>query len=1080
MRKIMLIKSTLGFAVFGLAVTAGPLPIVAQQSPSFAKQVRPFLAKYCSECHNAKELKGGLNLESFRELQKGADSGPIYVAGEPDMSPLVVLAEGKDSPRMPPRKARQPKANEVAVLRAWVAAGAKDDSTEAKVAIPDIKPQQPVATPISGLAYRADGDMLAVGKYDRVALVDPKTNAALGQLTAIPTAVTALAFSGDGKHLAVAAGRPGQAPEILLYDVPATGDLWPKPKTAPQAHKDAILDLAFGPDSKVLATTSYDTTVRIWDTATLKQKLVLKEHSDAVYGAAFSPDGKLLATAGADRAVKVWLVESGKLLYTHGEATDWVYAVAWSGDGRQLAAAGVDKSIRVWRTGVEKGKLLHSVFAHEAPIIRLVYAPDSKTLFSLGEDRIAKAWDADRMVERKIYARQPEATLALALRPDQKQLALGRYDGILVFIDPNSGETQKTDADECSADDKHEELKPITEKESNDSPTNGQLISLSATIEGSCAKAGDVDFFRFQAGKGQEIGVRVITAEIKSKLEPYLELTDTTGKVLVASERGFLGFTCAEAGTYAIGIRDRDYRGGKDMIYRLTVGEVPVVTSIFPAGVQRGTETDVAVFGVNLGNTKSVRVKADAAAALDSKLPLKIETPFGPALGAPSVIVGECPEVQKDAIPVPGTANGVIQSPGESDFWSFRAKKGERLIVEVNSRRLGFDLDSVIEILDGDNRPVERAVLRSLAKTYVTFRDHNSVQPNIRIEAWEELDVNDYIYVGNQLLRIDALPTHPDADCNFFVDRGQRIGWLDTTPIQVAKGEPMYKVTIHPPGTVFPPNGFPVIALFYRNDDGGPGYGRDSRLFFDPPADGEYRVRIGDANSRGGVNYVYRLTIRPPRPRFTVSLTPANPSVPRGGALPINVTAVRFDGFDGEIQLKAATLPKGFSAPETAIPAGENSTAFALFVDAGAKEVKSAKPFAINARAMIDGKELTQSSSGGVPKLVEPGDIVTTTEATEVRIKPGTQASLTVNIDRRNNFKGRVPLTVRGLPHGVRVLDIGLNGILITEREARRTIVLYAEPWVQAMEHPFVVSSRREGNNEEHAARSVLLRIVND
>jgi len=59
----------------------------------------------------------------------------------------------------------------------------------------------------------------------------------------------------------------------------------------------------------------------------------------------------------------------------------------------------------------------------------------------------------------------------------------------------------------------------------------------------------------------------------------------------------------------------------------------------------------------------------------------------------------------------------------------------------------------------------------------------------------------------------------------------------------------------------------------------------------------------------------------------------------------------------------------------------------------------------------------------------------------------------------------------------VRVLDIGLNGILITETETVRTIVIYAEPWVEATAHPFVVLARREGKGTEHAAKSVLLRV---
>ena len=71
-----------------------------------------------------------------------------------------------------------------------------------------------------------------------------------------------------------------------------------------------------------------------------------------------------------------------------------------------------------------------------------------------------------------------------------------------------------------------------------------------------------------------------------------------------------------------------------------------------------------------------------------------------------------------------------------------------------------------------------------------------------------------------------------------------------------------------------------------------------------------------------------------------------------------------------------------------------------------------------------------------------------------------------------------VPVEVRGLPHGVHALDIGLNGILVNENETRRTIVIYAEPWVQPAVHPFVVLAKREGKNTEHAAKSVLLKVV--
>src|SRR5262249_624218 len=395
----------------------------------------------------------------------------------------------------------------------------------------------------------------------------------------------------------------------------------------------------------------------------------------------------------------------------------------------------------------------------------------------------------------------------------------------------------------------------ISEKEGNNSPGTGQVIKLPATVVGTLDRAGDVDFYRFAVKARRQLGVQVLAKELGSKVDPALQLFDSEGRIIAESDGGLLGYIFDQAGTYALGVRDRELRGGTGMTYRLNLGDLPVVTSVFPLGLRRGTETDVTVDGVFL-ERPSVKVKAPADAAIGSRVPVPATSKLGTPLGLKSVVVGEFPEgisrhrpevpasVSAGTIPVPGTANGELDTPAKSNVWSFQAKKSQRLIVETNARRLGSELDSVIEIIDGKGNPVPRATLRSLAKTYVTFRDHDSRGANIRIEAWGELAVNDYIYVGSELIRIRELPTHPDADSMFFSAPGQRMGFPDTTPTHLSNNLPMYKVAIHPPGTTFPPNGFPVVTLYYRNDDGGPGYGRDSRIFFDPPADGEYQVRV--------------------------------------------------------------------------------------------------------------------------------------------------------------------------------------------------------------------------------------------
>ena len=79
---------------------------------------------------------------------------------------------------------------------------------------------------------------------------------------------------------------------------------------------------------------------------------------------------------------------------------------------------------------------------------------------------------------------------------------------------------------------------------------------------------------------------------------------------------------------------------------------------------------------------------------------------------------------------------------------------------------------------------------------------------------------------------------------------------------------------------------------------------------------------------------------------------------------------------------------------------------------------------------------------------------------------------------RRESAAGGVAGDERGVPDGGGALDLGRNGILVTEKEASGTSVIHVEPWVEPMTHPFVVAARDEGGkNVEAAAKSVLLRV---
>ena len=237
-------------------------------------------------------------------------------------------------------------------------------------------------------------------------------------------------------------------------------------------------------------------------------------------------------------------------------------------------------------------------------------------------------------------------------------------------------------------------------------------------------------------------------------------------------------------------------------------------------------------------------------------------------------------------------------------------------------------------------------------------------------------------------------------------------------------------------------------------------------------------MRIGDSQGRGNLGNAYRLTVRPARPDFTVSFSPRSPKTVRGAATPVAVAVSRTDDFAGPVEVRIDGLPPGFHAAPSRVEAEQTTTVIALWADPDVKPSASGKLKLIG-RAVIDGEPVERTAAGGTPSFADPGDIVPTTGQHEIVIRPGRDAFLDVKVERRNGFTGRIPMDVRGLPHGVRVLNLGLNGVLITERETTRRVVIHAEPWVKPEERAFVVVAKRESKGgTEYGAPAVTLRVV--
>jgi WD40 repeat protein len=404
---------------------------------SFSKQIAPIFQAKCVACHSKTANMGGFVLSDFESLMKGGSHGKAIVPGQSEESRLVQMIEGRVQPRMP--MSGELEAHEIAAIKGWINQGAKLDQDLGQLQalhepeIPKIKPAS-LPAQIGAIAFSPDGSLIAAGGYGEVAFFDATSRRPLGKVSGITEAVRSLAFSPDGRYFAAGAGRPAQEGEIKIWQ--SGKEFWTRPaEQSFKAHRDCVYALAFAPDSKLLASTSYDHMIYLWDPATGKLVKPLKEHTDSVFDLAFSPDGKWLASGGADRTVKLWDVASGKRIYTLGSSTEGVNTVAFHPGGRFVAASGFDRTIRIWDISGNEPQEIHSVIGHEETILRLAYSPDGNWLVSTGWDRLVKIWDAKTMEQKQVIPDQSDWVLCLAFSPDGRMLSIGRYDGSVSVYD---------------------------------------------------------------------------------------------------------------------------------------------------------------------------------------------------------------------------------------------------------------------------------------------------------------------------------------------------------------------------------------------------------------------------------------------------------------------------------------------------------------------------------------------------------------------------------------------------------------------------------------------------------------------
>ncbi len=250
-------------------------------------------------------------------------------------------------------------------------------------------------------------------------------------------------------------------------------------------------------------------------------------------------------------------------------------------------------------------------------------------------------------------------------------------------------------------------------------------VSVPCTMNGQIA-AGEVNRYRFQATKGQRLVISVkarqlvpyVADGVPGWFQAVLKLYDAGGREVAYNDDfrsnpdPVLYYEVPEDGEYVLTINEALFRGRESFVYRITIGELPFVTSIFPLGGRVGEPVHIEMDGWNLeqmtltpppGDAKPgyYPITATNGQLVSNELLFALDT-------LPECLETEPNDEPSQAQPVslPVIVNGRADHPGDWDVFAVDGKAGETIVAEVHARRLGSPFDSFVKVTGPDGKVI--------------------------------------------------------------------------------------------------------------------------------------------------------------------------------------------------------------------------------------------------------------------------------------------------------------------------------------------------------------------------------------
>jgi len=600
-----------------------------------------------------------------------------------------------------------------------------------------------------------------------------------------------------------------------------------------------------------------------------------------------------------------------------------------------------------------------------------------------------------------------------------------------------------------------------------------QKLPLNSTVASSVPNESQ-EIFTIDAKKGQRLSAEIESMRLgRGFYDPYIEILDTKGFILSRSDDTklfiqdcYASAIVPEDGTYTIKVRETSY--GSIGLYRMHVGTFARPTAVYPGGGQAGKDLQVKFIDQATGDfVQSLKLpEPKSYLVTDGRMDMPNERDFGIFAKRDNVVapswnrlrISQFPnalEVEpnntvKEATKVEGELplafNGIIEKPGDEDWFRFMGKAGQTYDVRLYARKLRSPLDSVMSVCNKDGGNIASNDDSGGPDSYVRFRVPSDGEFTLRVRDHLGNGGKDYVYRVEFQPVVPTLSTYiPDVSRydthtrkNVVVARGNRFPLVLQVrrgnfggALQMAMKDFPAGIKLH---TDEMASNKSQLTMVFEAAPDAPIAGKLADITGKLKTDATNPVSGGiwqniDLVQRGNNGVYYRTWVN----QIAVSVieelpykiridTPRAPLV-RDGTYPIKVIAERKEGFNAAINVRMLTRPSGLSCPSSiSIPAGKNEATYNFSAN-GSAEIK------LHQIAML-GSAGVKGGNAYVSTQLTPlefKDHFTTGAMPLTKTTQGYPTTVKVNLTHKVDFPGTAKVELLGLPPGTKTTTLEMT-----------------------------------------------------